>query len=173
MDVPESIWPRLELLKVISAFAEKVERVRLRKQAKKSLRYKLFSFPVKTRHSNFSVDLVEVPIEFCNLTCTDGQKCGGTLGKFSVYDAEGSRPTFVSFDLTESGENVVVENIDTGGINSLFYLQIGHESTPFQLDDTAKATLDPITIPKASLTPGENYFAGKISTFFLNIDVFL
>ena len=34
---------------------------------------------------------------FCSKTCSDGNRCGGDLGFFTVYDSEATRPKSVSF----------------------------------------------------------------------------
>ena len=43
------------------------------------------------------LELTSVSSNLCSKTCSDGNKCGGDLGFFSVYDSEATRPKSVSF----------------------------------------------------------------------------
>ena len=43
------------------------------------------------------LELALVSPILCSKTCSDGNRCGGDLGFFTVYDSEATRPKSVSF----------------------------------------------------------------------------
>ena len=43
------------------------------------------------------LELTLVSPILCSKTCSDGNRCGGDLGFFTVYDSEATRPKSVSF----------------------------------------------------------------------------